>query len=247
MSNKNYGWVPDVPDHRDFILPTARRVVLPPSVDLTTKPKFPAVYDQGDAGSCTGNGIGFGVQFDKPDFQPSRLFIYWNERVKEKTTASDSGASIRDGIKSVAKQGVCSEIDWPYDLSKLFVKPDQICYTNALANKVIKYQRVRRNLQSMKVCLAKGFPFVFGFTVYDSFESEEVAKTGVLNMPLKSENVLGGHCVAAVGYDTSKERFLIRNSWGPDWGMKGYFTMPEQYLLDDNLSDDFWVIETIKS
>jgi len=98
----------------------------------------------------------------------------------------------------------------------------------------------------MKACLAAGNPFVFGFTVYDSFETQEVANTGVVPMPGRNESVLGGHAVTCVGYDDSTQRFIVRNSWGTSWGQAGYFTMPYAYLLDDNLSDDFWVISLVE-
>jgi C1A family cysteine protease len=98
----------------------------------------------------------------------------------------------------------------------------------------------------MRSCLAEGYPFVFGFTVYAAFESDAVAKSGVLHMPGKKEKVKGGHAVMAVGYNDSQKRFLIRNSWDTDWGMKGYFTMPYAYLTDRNLSDDFWTIRAAK-
>ncbi|MBK5273473.1 MAG: hypothetical protein JJE30_00260 [Desulfuromonadales bacterium] len=78
--------------------------------------------------------------------------------------------------------------------------------------------------------------------VYDAFESATVAKTGVLNLPRPKESALGGHAVMAVGYDDKAKRFTVRNSWGPDWGKKGYFTMPYDYLADRNLSDDFWTV-----
>lgn len=98
----------------------------------------------------------------------------------------------------------------------------------------------------MKGCLASGFPFVIGFTVYESFESDKVARTGVMPMPATREHVLGGHAVMAVGYDDKLDRFRMRNSWGKGWGIKGYFTMPYAYLLDDNLSDDFWKITLVR-
>jgi C1A family cysteine protease len=95
----------------------------------------------------------------------------------------------------------------------------------------------------MRSCLAYGFPFVFGFTVYDAFESAAVARSGVLNMPGPKEKMAGGHAVMAVGYDGGARRFVIRNSWGNDWGQKGYFTMPYDYLSPDkNLADDFWTV-----
>ena len=96
----------------------------------------------------------------------------------------------------------------------------------------------------MRICLAEGFPFVFGFTVYESFESQQVSKTGKVYMPKKNEKVLGGHAVLAVGYNDKDKRFTVRNSWGTGWGMKGYFTMPYDYLASRYLSDDFWTIRS---
>lgn len=95
---------------------------------------------------------------------------------------------------------------------------------------------------SQLVYLASGYPFVFGFTVYDAFGTPAVAKSGVLNLPKAKERPLGGHAVMAVGYDDKVKRFTVRNSWGPDWGKKGCFTMPYDYLADRNLSDDFWTV-----
>lgn len=252
-----YGWIPDLPDYRDLLFAAPPHVLaaLPAKVDLASQ--CPDVYDQGQIGSCTANAIGAAVEFDqikqrlRDVFIPSRLFIYYNERVIEHSVREDSGAMIRDGIKSVAKQGVCPEKMWPYDPAPfppnkhLTKKPTVPCYTEARQHTALQYERVPRILAQMKGCLAAGYPFVFGFTVYDSFESEEVARTGKVNMPAPRESVVGGHAVMAIGYDDKQNRFRVRNSWGTEWGMKGYFTMPYSYLLDENLSDDFWKITLI--
>ena len=144
--------------------------------------------------------------------------------------ASDDGASIRDGIKSVATLGDCPEKVWPYDIKKFASTPSKAAFTEALRYKAVQYQRVSRVLNQMKGCMASGYPFVFGFSVYESFESQKVAKSGVVPMPAPSETLLGGHAVLAVGYDDAMQRFIVRNSWGPKWGMRGYFTMPYGYL-----------------
>lgn len=248
-----YGWKPDIPDHRDhtYSAPRRRVAALPSSVNLNSK--CPPVFDQGELGSCTGNAIATAFSFVKkkagpkaPFFIPSRLFIYYNERVMEGTVPVDNGAQIRNGIKSIAKLGVCQETHWPYDIRAFRKKPTPPCYKEGLLNQAVSYQRVARSLTQMKGCLADGFPFVFGFAVYENFEGDKVARTGKLDMPSKSEASLGGHAVICIGYSDATERFLVRNSWGDDWGKGGNFTMPYEYVLDANLSDDFWTIRTVE-
>jgi C1A family cysteine protease len=223
---------------------------LPESVDL--RPGCPPVYDQGQLGSCTANAIGGALEFAQikqkqaSPFTPSRLFIYYNERVIDHTVDSDSGAQIRDGVKSVHKLGAPPETDWPYDINKFSQKPPEQAFKDAKNYQTIVYQRVTPTLGQLKGCLASGFPFIFGFTVYESFESEEMAKTGHLQMPLSGEKQLGGHAVLAVGYQDSSQTFIVRNSWGTDWGIKGYFTMPYPYLLQGTLASDFWTIRSVE-
>jgi C1A family cysteine protease len=130
-------------------------------------------------------------------------------------------------------------------ISEFAQKPHKQCYDNALKHKVVSYHRITRDLDQMKSCLVEGYPFVFGFTVYESFESAAVAKSGVVNMPKPNEATVGGHAVLAVGYDDKSKRFIVRNSWGTDWGQKGYFTIPYAYLMSEHLSDDFWTIRLI--
>lgn len=253
-----YGWIPDFPDQRDHLYSAPLRAYasVPKKMDL--RAKCPDVYDQGQVGSCTANAIGAAIEFDQMKQQlanistPSRLFIYYNERVIEHTVKEDSGAMIRDGIKSVSKKGVCPEEMWTYDPAppeqnkQLFKRPTAKCYKEALKHTAVTYERVPRSLSQMKACLASGYPFVFGFSVYESFESDTVAKTGNAPMPGANDAFLGGHAVLAVGYDDTKNCFIVRNSWGTGWGMKGYFTLPYPYLLDENLSDDFWTIKSVE-
>ena len=227
--------------------PTPTPVPYPPSVDLR-KYYCPPIVDQGQLGSCTANALagalGFLEMKDGLVFAPfSRLYIYYNERVMEGTASSDSGAMIRDGIKSLSlkHQGACWEQTWPYDISKFTMDPPANAYAEGEAHEIITYESLS-NLNDMKDCLASGYPFVFGFTVYNSFESDQVAKTGMVPMPGTFDYVVGGHAVLAVGYDDSSQRFIVRNSCGTNWGMQGYFTIPYAYLTNANLASDFWTI-----
>ena len=195
---ERFGWVPDLPDARDFMFSAPESVLtkLPTKVNLTSK--MPPVYDQGQLGSCTANAIGAAFEFDQvkegyKDFMPSRLFIYYNERAMEGTIDTDSGAMIRDGMKSVAKVGVCAEDTWAYDISKFTEKPPAKAYTEAKKHQALLYKRVIPMLHQLQGCLAAGYPVVFGFSVYESFMSPDVAKTGEVPLPPRGEQLIGGY------------------------------------------------------
>lgn len=240
------GWKPDLPDARDLMLMDYMKPVaqLPSKVDLREQYSIP-VYDQGQLGSCTANAIAAAVQYLDAIVEhispivPSRLFIYYNEREMEGSVDYDAGAYIRDGIKSVAKLGTCVETDWPYDISKFTLKPPVSAYASAALDRVARYYRVGHSLQSMLNCLASGFPFVFGISVYDSFMN---ATNGDVPMPKKTEALLGGHAMLIVGYDQPAKHFIFRNSWGAGWGTQGYGTIPFAYLENRHLGDDYWTI-----
>ncbi len=249
---KRFGWTPDLPDARDYMYSAPETVLtkLPTKVDLRGS-KMPKVYDQGELGSCTANAIGAAFEFGQikqgqKDFMPSRLFIYYNERAVEGTIDTDSGAMIRDGMKSVAKLGVCTEETWPYDIPRFTDKPTGKAYTEAKKHQALVYRRVLGQLHQMQGCLAQGYPFVFGFSVYESFMTPEVATTGKVPLPPRGEQLLGGHAVLAVGYDDALQSFIVRNSWGPKWGIKGYCEMPYGYLTDPQLARDFWAVYTVE-
>jgi C1A family cysteine protease len=203
------------------------------------------VFDQGHLGSCTANALAAAFQFERRKqgleaWDPSRLFIYWNERDAEGTVSSDAGACLRDGIKTLNTLGVCPETMWPYDIGNFTFKPAEACYTEAAKDLVLQYQRVDGNLFGMGSALAGGNPFVVGISVFESFESDEVSQTGIVPMPGPNESCLGGHAVLVVGYDDSTRRFKLLNSWGEGWGDHGFFYLPYEYLID--LAEDRWVI-----
>lgn len=245
-----FGWKRDLPDHRDIKFKVTAPVELPPMVDL--RDKCPPVYDQGELGSCTANALGGAYQFEEmkqgtENFIPSRLFIYYNERAMEGTINEDAGAMIRDGMKTMVDKGVCPETMWPYNPGRFAKKPCDQCYKAALDNQVLQYLRISpHNLYDVKQCLALGYPISFGFTVFESMMTDAVARTGIVPMPGPNESALGGHAVLAVGYDDSKNALVVRNSWGTDWGLNGYFYLPYGFVSNENMSADYWTIRLVE-
>ena len=258
------GWLPDVPDTRDIPFTAIFRIPrkLPAHTDL--RAGCSPVEDQENLGSCTAQALVGALEFlqlhDLNDARRSpamfrdlsRLFVYYNERAASGTVQEDSGAMLRTGIKTLKAQGVCRENLWPHEIRRFTAKPTAACFAEAADHQVTAYQRLNRTspvdaLAEMKACLAMGLPFVFGFAVYEHVMSAAVARTGRIRLPGKSERMLGGHAVMAVGYQESTRMVLFRNSWGAAWGCSGYGQMPYAYLTSRELSDDFWCIQGTES
>jgi C1A family cysteine protease len=219
------------------------------SVDLRTSGLLPDVWDQGALGACSAHGSGAAYSYElarqhgTKNYLPSRLFIYYNERAANGTIREDSGATITDAIRSLNQHGAPPEQDWPYDISKFTHRPPIAAYRDGETREALQYARVHQTADGLRQALAAGFPVVVGFTVFESFESEAVAATGVVPMPNPNEQVCGGHCVLVTGY--SPDGWIVRNSWGTSWGQGGYFTLPLEYLLNPSLASDFWTVEMV--
>ncbi|HEY2086390.1 MAG TPA: C1 family peptidase [Mycobacterium sp.] len=245
-----YGWIKDDHDPRDLTYAAPAPVIaqLPALVDLSTAPAMPPIWNQEQLGSCTAHGtlgcfLFAANKLGAGDPMLSRLQLYYNTRAIEGTVGQDAGGQIRDAIKATTL-GIAPESLWPYDIDKFTVQPPPEVVQAAAANVDVDYRRVPQDLTHMRACLAEGFPIDIGFTVFESFESPEVAATGVVPMPQRGEQIVGGHCVAVVGYDDAKGMFLVRNSWGTDWGINGHFLMPYTFLTDPDLASDFWTIRS---
>ena len=230
-------------------------MLLPKKIDLSSQ--CSPIVNQGNIGSCTANALSGAFEFLElkelktkkgPEvFEPkifapvSRLFIYYNERLIEGTVNEDSGARLRDGVKALNKLGGCREAIWKYNKPLLYKKPNKASYDEAAKHKVTEYMKIT-SMHTLKKCLADEYPVAFGFTVYESFETLEVAKTGIMPIPQPDEHILGGHAVLAVGYNDEIKMLLVRNSWGIEWGQNGYFHMPYAYIDTLHLAQDFWTI-----
>ncbi|VBB05746.1 cysteine peptidase histidine active site [Lucifera butyrica] len=250
MIQRVYKLKPDSPDLRDYlyVAKTYKDAKdLPSMVDL--RAQCSPVVDQGELGSCTANAIASGLReylllkAKQVWVALSRLFLYYEERLLEGTVEEDSGATIRDGMKVLKTIGVCPETDYPYDIAKFTDPPTEQALEDAKQYTISEYHRVT-SLTKLKTALAEEQPVVIGFYVYSSFESDEVAATGIVPMPNTwKEELLGGHAVLVVGYDDAKEWAIVRNSWGENWGDKGYFYLPYKYW-SSGLVTDMWTGST---
>ena len=224
----------------------APRAHLPRRVDLRSQ--CPPVYNQGPLNSCSANALGAAIWFearknDREAAGPSRMFIYYNERSIERHPRCNVPVSLRNGHKTLARLGTCHERQWRYKFGNFSVRPPKGCYQAALGQRVARYARVKRDLRQFRGCLAHGFPFTMGMSVYASFESRGVRETGRVPMPASDERLLGGHAVMVVGYNDKTERFIVRNSWGMRWGIGGYCFLPYEFVLDERrYAWDFWTI-----
>jgi len=239
----------DKQDHRDLKFEVFHKSTIPNpvSVDLRTTTFIPTVLDQGQLGSCTANASSNALRFllkkEKiTDWQPSRLYIYWFSRFLEGSTNEDSGCQIRDVMTAIHTYGACDEKLLPYNINRFKTRPGNSCVRSATPHiKNFKYLSLSNTESSLKNCLSSGFPIVFGFDVYESFETDVVATTGIVPMPDTSkEELLGGHCVCIYGYDDVKKQYLIMNSWGTGWGQKGFFYAPYDFVK--LYGSDFWTL-----
>lgn len=248
-AGRRYGLLKSPPDFRDFSLlgaPVLKSVsALPPSVDLESY--CGPVFDQGQEGSCTANAGAGNLEYLFRRFKEdalifSRAFLYYQERLLDGSLKEgDCGSTGRSSCKAMNQFGVCLDSAMPYVEGDFNTAPTADQLAAALEYPSGAYHQVN-SVADVKSCLASGYPVLIGFTVYDSFESEETASTGIMPIPDKAtEQVLGGHEVLVIGYDNSRRALKVRNSWGASWGANGNFWMPYECAADPDVLIDAWM------
>lgn len=272
-STRHYGWVPSKPGFRDLLFCPHPLLTLEttPWLDLSTPtlpPPFVPCLNQGNEGSCGPNTeaecLSLVAERDEKLnlLLPSRQFIYYTTRVVMGVPLNqDTGVDNRSMTQALAKYGWCDDALMPYtdDPSQLATAPSAAAYAQAATRKVSTSLSVPQNETALQGAIASGLPWIFGFTVYESFESDTTSHTGIVTMPTRSEQVLGGHDITVVGFNASggdlpgvmpgnkwpTGTWKMRNHWyngSVPWGDGGYCYVPDAYVLSSSLSGDFWVI-----
>ncbi|MBD2537685.1 C1 family peptidase [Coleofasciculus sp. FACHB-SPT36] len=242
------GYRPDTKDANDKKYEAHRFQAekLPPRVDL--RHYLTPVEDQGDVGSCTGNAMAGAYEYLAmrqlgTAGDVSRLFIYYNARSLAGEIDEDAGATLRNCIQVLRKMGACSELTWPYHPERLFHRPHDQAYEEATQFLIDDAERIDVDLYAMKHCLAEGYPFAFGLQLFDSFMRE--GNKGIPMPNPEREESQGGHAMLCVGYSDKDRVFVVRNSWGTNWGDKGYCYIPYDYMTNPEYCDDCWTIRSV--
>ncbi|CAF1092819.1 unnamed protein product [Adineta steineri] len=224
---------------------------LPKTVDLRTH--MTKIEDQGQCNSCVGNALAGAYEFlikkrTGKTVDVSRLFIYYNSRREDglqEYNMADQGTFIRSAIEALKKQGCCKENLYKYDVKAVNAKPSSHCYEEARKYPITDAMSLRLDLNEMKTCLAEGYPFAFGLYVYQSFMQFATLNKGYIPMPKSHEISRGGHAMLAAGYSDEKQCFIVRNSFGEDWGDKGYCYIPYAYMCDSRKCVDLHAVKLI--
>jgi hypothetical protein len=228
----------DAIDHNDLVLEFITDQLPIDKIDLRSY--CTKVYDQENMGANAVNAVAMCFQYHK-EFIPSRLFMYYNARVREGTVSQDTGSSVRSVLNGLRDAGVCHEINYPYLESHRTYQPSKRVYSMAADNKTSDktlYARIPQELRQIKQCLIEGHPFVFGISVYESFL--KVKSSGLVPVPKNGEKLLGDHCMFCLGFDEKRKVFIVRNSWGPEWGDQGHCYIPYEYMVDFHNVYDLW-------
>jgi C1A family cysteine protease len=244
------GYCPDKKrrNSNDFSASRFSAAEMPEIIDL--RPFMTTVENQYDSNSCTANAMAGAYEYLENRLygqatDVSRLFIYYNARALDDSTQEDEGTYLSNCVKVVRKYGACAEEIWPFQLGQIKEKPPKAAYKDGVRFRIEDAASVAVDLDTMRACLAEGYPFVFGLQLFESFTGSG-GNGGLVPMPdIENETHNGGHAMLCVGYSDSDQVFVVRNSWGPEWGDGGYCYVPYAYMADPDMTADCWVIRQV--
>lgn len=227
-------------------------------VKVSFRSEVPYIKDQGQAGSCTAHAgtemlellfrkqkSNLPLLIDRSTLRFSPLFQYAQERMQAGTFSTDSGADSRTIFTVLENIGCCLESEDPYSDKSIYVNPTPEQVAEAVQFKVGAYHRIL-DVDTAKTVLQSGYSFAVGLPLFKQFEGMHAADTGEIAVPKVTDNSIGGHEMHVIGCDDSKQilgetgAFEIQNSWGPEWGDKGFCWIPYRYFDVVDGEWDFW-------
>lgn len=236
------------PKSKDYSATKYDEADLPKRVDL--RPYMTDVEDQSQTNSCVANAIAGAYEYLRVRItgkykDVSRLFIYYNARLMD-GIEEDEGSSIATSIQVLQEMGTCKEKTWPYKIGKVNKKPHDDAYTEAARFLIESAEEIPVDLNTMKQCLAEGHPFIFSLALCKSFD--RAGRSGRVPTPDPSEagrEEHSRHAMLCVGYSDTRQVFIVRNSWGADWGDEGYCYIPYAYMTNPAYCRSCWTIRAI--
>jgi C1A family cysteine protease len=257
-----FGWKKENPDHNDMSYSAhpemLSHVSLPSSFDL--EKSMSAIQNQGNLSDCVAFSVAGACfehmeilsiakkNFKSPEYfsqgfeQLSKLYTYWFARKLDGTTTLDEGTTIRSAIRASQLYGMCRDKTWTYDESKVLTAPSDQALIEAQKHLLVDAFRIDHTSEAqIKTCLVQGYPIAFGMSLGEIYMSEQVARTGIVPALRRGERIVGGHAQAIIGYDDSKGRYKIRNSWGVNWGDHGHAWVLYSEI-QGKMAADFWTL-----
>lgn len=218
---------------------------------IDTRVNCGPIKNQGNEGSCTAHAGTSANEWihrrylkSSPVFSPQ--YTYARELLLQGNFPQDEGSDGNTLCKTLIMNGSCELSLYPYVAGEI-VRPTTVQDVNAARYTLGAFHGLVGASVALSV-LSDIFPWPveIGFDVYSSFESDELAETGIMPLPEPRQSPIGGHEVLMVGYDigqvptlrpaTCAPAALIQNSWGDSWGIRGCFWMPLS-VLDDSDTD----------
>lgn len=249
---RRFGWLGDSGQKRVMMMAPSAWPIEQPAAKSDLTRGMPKVFDQGNLGSCVGQGTASAWSYahnlsTRDQFAVSRLMIYYEARKAIGTTNWDSGCQIVDAMNWLQRWGSCKESLWPYEISRYKQKAPNAAYSEAKQHKVLSARKVdNTDERSIRLALTNGYPVIVGSLVYSGI-NKITSRNYVLEMPRNGERPVGGHCYIITGHDDAKRLFRGRNSWGSRWGNNGDFLLPYAYIHSGRITEDCWVIIGVTS
>ena len=207
---------------------------------------FTDVKSQGELGACTAFSLTSIMEYivktgSGNDIDLSELFLYYNTRLGDGTENLNTGTSIHDAIQALSKYGICLEEYMHYDPASLTEKPSEEAYADGKGRIVIEAKNVERKLDDIKSALSDGYPVAISLNITENFGD---VNKGFVSTPTTDEidNIKGSHAMVICGYSDKEKFFIVRNSWGKDFGDAGYCYIPYMYIGDTRLLNAAYIV-----